>query len=87
MVTAVILGLSAQPYSFKIVDFSHQLHDMPCIIFQYFLSLSNKTMLFKNRIKAILLPGKKGLNTARTVYKSLKLLTTQDNVNVTSLDS
>lgn len=38
-------------------------------------------------MKAILLPGEKGLNTDRTVYKSLKLFTTQDNVNVTSLDS
>ena len=46
----LLLGLSAQPHSFKIVDISHQLHDMTCIIFQYFLSLSNKIMLFKNRI-------------------------------------
>lgn len=43
--------------------------------------------LLKNIIKATLLPGEAGLNTEWTVYKSLKLFTTQDNVNVTSLDS
>ena len=41
--------------------------------------------LHKNIIKATLLPGEASLNTEWTIYKSLKLFTTQD--NVTSLDS
>lgn len=51
-----------------------------------FYSASGCT-LFKSVIKATLLSGEAGLNTELTVHKSLKLFTTQDNVNVTSLDS
>lgn len=38
-------------------------------------------------IEATLMPGEAGLNTKTTVHKSLTVFTTQDHINVISLDS